>query len=168
MWTWYSQRPCLRSNVWKPKRRKSWRGHTQNHPGLLATIGMDTSGVPIISPVWWCELWTVCWKEWRDESDHHLKACKQGPGAPRNHKGKGRAEVEKPRLAPSILALMSGTEDRNRTLWRQGQDEKFDFRSRKLTQWDAVAKMARETQEHRGMKIQLSPYEKPRFQSHWE
>jgi hypothetical protein len=47
---------------------------------------------------------------------------------------KGKAEVEKPRQAPSILASVSGTNDRNRTLWRQGQDEKFDFRSRKLTQ----------------------------------
>lgn len=51
----------------------------------------------------------------------------------------------KPRLAPSVLASVSGTNDRNRILWRQGQDEKFDFRSRKLTHYDAVAKMARET-----------------------
>lgn len=31
----------LGSKVWKPERRKGRRGHMKNHPGLLATIGME-------------------------------------------------------------------------------------------------------------------------------
>lgn len=77
-----------------------------------------------------------------------MKGSTEGPqGRPRSilksqgsrKSGGGKAK------AGSVLASVSGTNDRNRTLWRQGQDEKFDFRSRKLTHYDALAKMARET-----------------------
>lgn len=46
--------------------------------------------------------------------------------------GMGMVGVEELRMTPSILVLVSGTNDRNRKLWRQGQDEKFGFRNRKF------------------------------------
>lgn len=45
----------------------------------------------------------------------------------------GMVGVEESRMTPSILVLVSGTSDRNRKLWRQGQDEKFGFRNRKFS-----------------------------------
>lgn len=45
----------------------------------------------------------------------------------------GMVGVEKSRMTPSILVFMSGTNDRNRKLWRQGQDEKLGFRNRKFS-----------------------------------
>lgn len=44
----------------------------------------------------------------------------------------GMVGVEKTRMAPSLLVSVSGTNDRTRKLWRRGQDEKSDFRNRKL------------------------------------
>lgn len=78
-----------------------------------------------------------------------MRGSTEGPqGRPRSILKSQRSRKSgggKAKAAPSVLASVSGTNDRNRTLWRQGQDEKFDFRSRKLTHYDAVAKMARET-----------------------
>lgn len=47
--------------------------------------------------------------------------------------------MEKTRMTPSFLVLVSGTPDGNRKLWRQGQHDKSDFRNRK-NQHDVLLK----------------------------
>lgn len=71
-------------------------------------------------------------------------------------------------MTASILVLVSGTNDRNRKFWRQGQDDKFGLEIGNSAQCAAEAKVANKNLRALENKNAIISSNKVIVQLHWE